>query len=284
MPMEPVMTGQGHDQLSGVQGLLTRGQEDHREVAPAVDLPTALDLLAGTPPVPAGRHVTVRPADVEIVIAPDWLADLHDPTLVITRGYVGPERRRTDRGAPGYAPTTRTLRSSWFRRIAQIVCMTVAVAVPLTLIAARSVPPATDGASPSASAGVPKATGPSARRGAPTFTASPQQVARADAAYQRALVRQQATVGTASGGPGATAAQTVGATSVMGPKAAHVAAAAQARATAEREATQARAEAQAAAAVRRAEAQAARAEAQAAKGSGSGHHPGGGTSATPPGS
>jgi hypothetical protein len=85
-------------------------------------------------------------------------------------------------------------------------------------------------------------------------------------------------------GHGATAAQTVGATSVMGPKAAHVAAAAQARATAEREATQARAEAQAAAAVRRAEAQAARAEAQAAKGSGSGHHPGGGTSATPPGS
>ena len=281
------MTGQGHDRLSGVQGLLTRGQEDHREVAPAADLPTALDLLAGTPPVSAGRHVTVRPADVEIVIAPDWLADLHDPTLIITRGYVGPERRRTDRGAPGYAPTTRTLRSSWLRRIAQIVCMTMAVAVPLTLIAARSVPPATDGASPSASAGVPKATGPSARHGAHTFTASPRQVARADAAYQRALARQQSTMSTASGGsgvPGVPGVQTVGATSVMGPKAAQVAAASQARATAQQQATQARAEAQAAAAVRRAEAQAARAEAQAAKGSGNGHHPGSGTSATPPGS
>ena len=282
--MGSAMTGPGRDQLSGAQELLARGPEDHREVGHTVDPLTTADLLSGTTSDAPGRSIVVHPADIEVVLAPEWLADLHDPTLVISHGYVGPDRRRSDRGAPGYVdPTRRTPLARLLRRIGQIVCMTLVVAVPLTLIASRSVPPAVSVAPTPGTATSPNEAGKVGRHGSHVFTASAQQVARADAAYQRALARHQGDLATgapvsgAGAGAGAAAAGPVGVVAGASQQSAQDSAAAQARATAQQQAAQARAEAQATAAQRRAQAQAARAAAQAAKGAGGGQHSGGGS-------
>jgi len=113
--------------------------------------------------------------DVEIVLVPEWLADLHDPTLVISHGYVGPDRRQGDRSLPGYGGADfRTLRTGRFVPIALIVCITLVLAVPLTLMAARSVPSSSTGMStPAASTGHHRSAG---------TTATSRQGARVDAA------------------------------------------------------------------------------------------------------
>jgi hypothetical protein len=145
------------------------------------------------------REVAVRPRDVEVVISPDLVADLYDPTLVISHGYVGPDRRRHARPAP------RRATQPWYSRIMTVLLLTAMVVVPLTLIAARSVPPAVAGSSTGPGAGqvAPRATAREHRLERHVFTASSQQVARAVAAYQRALARAGAT-GRAVTPPGAT--------------------------------------------------------------------------------
>ena len=96
-------------------------------------------------------------------------------------------------GAPPGTPTRppATPLSRLLRRIGQVVCMTMVVAVPLTLISSRSVPPATNGTPPARRP--PRMPAGPRRDGTAkhVFTASPQQLARAEAAYQRALARQQ---------------------------------------------------------------------------------------------
>jgi len=54
---------------------------------------TASDLLARTETDPTSSGV-----DGEVDIPEGMLADLHHPRLVITDGYVGPDRRVLDRG------------------------------------------------------------------------------------------------------------------------------------------------------------------------------------------
>ncbi len=287
--MHHVMTGQEFDRSSGVQGLLTRGQQARRASAAAAGAPTATDLLAGAAqpvdpagsgraygpvatavPAPAGverRPVVVPPGDVEVVLDPRWLADLDDPTLVISPGYVGPDRRRFPRTWDDPGPA----RSPWaefVRRVGQVVLLTLAVVVPLAMIATHSVPPATRapatgnqsaaGAAPGAARG---------RRAAHTFGATPEQVARADAAYQRALARQESVP--ASGA--ATGSSTATRPARQAPATGAVAQATQERAAAQAQAAQQRAAAQAQAAQERAAAQAqatqerAAAQAQAAQ-------------------
>jgi hypothetical protein len=201
------MNGQALDQMSGVQGLLTRGQDNYREVAPTGDVPTGTDLLARTPSALSGSNVVGGPEDVGFGIDAEWLDDVHSPTLVITRAYIGPDRWPSDRWVPGSSgPPARpatTFRINWVRRIAQIVCITMAVALPPTLIAARSLPPA-----PSPP---PKVPGSLARSGVRPFAASARQVARADAAHQRFLARQEAASEAAFRRPDAVASAATGA-------------------------------------------------------------------------
>jgi hypothetical protein len=203
--MKPAMNGPVFDRLSGLQDSLTGGQENHREVALAAAVPTAIDLLARKPSGHHGsnvamlvRHsVAVRPEDTVVVLANEWLDDLHSPTLVITRGYIGPERRPSERGVPfdgaSVLGDTGSLRTAWIRRVALIVCMTMAVAVPLTIISARSVP--------SASSAGPRASASTDRSGTTPVVSSARQAARAVAAYQRALARQEAGAGRNPRGP-----------------------------------------------------------------------------------
>ena len=105
-----VMTGQEFDPTPGVQGLRTHGQEGHRRTVSPIGGTTVLDLLAvPVETVPCGAvdrlPMVVPSADVEVVLDPSWLVDLHDPTLVISPGYVGPDRRRADRTWDGPPPT-----------------------------------------------------------------------------------------------------------------------------------------------------------------------------------
>ncbi len=284
MPKLQVMTGQDHDRASGVQALLTRGQGHLVEAPVGAEFPTAIDLLAGAAPGRSRRLVTVHLEDVEIVLAPEWLADLHDPTLVISQGYVGPDRRQGDRTPPGYGGADgRTRRAGRFVRIARIVCITLVLAVPLTLMAAGSVPSSPTGTpSPAASTGHHRSAG---------STATPGQVAQVGAARQRALARRQLAAGTPAGGGAVSAVQ-----AASGPGVTHqqlrASAADQARVAAKRQAAQTRADAQAAAAQRRAAVQAAaaqrraltqatRAQTQAADAGGGGHRSGGAVVALP---
>ena len=272
--MHPLMTGQESDRSSGVQGLLTRGQEGRRGAVPVSASPTATDLLAGiastgsavdhrrdAPGAAAGPRVgrlpiAVPSADVEVVLDPRWLADLDDPTLVISAGYVGPDRRRTPRTWNEPEPAGSRW-SALLRRVGQILFMTVLVVVPLAVIATHSVPPTTQ----APAAGTP-ASGPTTGHGhqaTHTYRATPQQMARAEAAYRRAVARttsapvQAATVtGTGSDSAHSTVAA---ARSVAAEQAAVVVA--QVRAAAKVQAAQARAATQAAAEQRHAAAAAA---------------------------
>jgi hypothetical protein len=78
---------------------------------------------------------------VDIYLPPGLLDDLHDPNLIITPGYVGPERRdpaqrhRSYRSRRGPRRPGRGLR---LIETAAVVLATVVAAVPLTLIASHS--------------------------------------------------------------------------------------------------------------------------------------------------
>ena len=64
-----------------------------RAEAPRPDRPvTAFSLLACPDP-----ESTPPPVDGEIHVPPGLLSDLHDPRLIITADYVGPDRRLLDR-------------------------------------------------------------------------------------------------------------------------------------------------------------------------------------------
>ena len=272
------MNGQGQDRSPGVKELLAAGGGTHHGTSsPAVGpARSAIDVLP--------REVVVHPTDVEIIVGADLLADLHDPSLVISHGYVGPDRRRFDRSIP--PPTGMPM---WLRRTMLVVFLTTVVVVPLTMISVRSVPPAASspGASQPQTPTTPKAKSGPHRHLPHVITASSQQIARAEAAYQKALARagySNASVPTSASAPPAPASQASQAeaatgasqhlqlTSAQSQQQTQRAAAAQLRVAAQAQAAEARAAAQAATAQRRAAAAEARAQAQAAR---SAAHPGG---------
>jgi len=261
-PMASMMTTRGQSRQSGMQGLHARRPGWHGETSCATSLLSATDRLLGAEAVAAGRSLAVRPEDVEVFVAPEWLADLHDPTLVISRTYVGPDRRRVDRSAP--------LEPSWglrsARRIVQVVCMTALVVVPLIIIVNRSVPPAVTGTPPPAVREAVTVAGTPGHRGPDVFTVSRRKAARAEAAYRRALAHWQAR--SALAGDGASSA----ARSRSDPDLRSAA-----RASAAQSGANERAQTRAVAAQLRADHRAAKAGARAAKAAGGGHHPGGGT-------
>ncbi len=269
--MHGVMNGQGTTRAPGVQAWpATEGGTDRREAHPVAG--PSDGALAVLP-----RAVVVRPGDLDVVITPDLVADLYDPTLIISHGYVGPDRRRHDRSAPPEAGIPQ-----WVRQIVSVVLLTAMVVIPLTLIAARSVPPAASGQSPAPETGqaAPKSTA-GARTHTHVFGATSQQIARAEAAYQKALARVEATGVAAGPGTASTATATASIPAVASagtaapgavtdgasPAAASPAApsAAARRAATMAAASQARAQAQAAAAQRRQAAETARAQAQVAR-------------------
>ncbi len=152
------MTGQELKSASGAD-LLAHGREGPRRTVSPMGCSIALDLLAipaaSVPPGPVTRRPIVVPsADVEVMLDPSWLLDLHDPTLVISNSYVGPDRRRTDRSwDQGRWRPRRWARL--IRRAVQVVVMTAAVVVPLVLIASPAPPPATTAVPSAASGAVP---------------------------------------------------------------------------------------------------------------------------------
>ena len=203
--MSRVMTGQVFDPTSGVEELATHGHEGHRGAVAPTGGTSVLDLL-DLVPVPVGTTpdalvdrlpLVVPSADVEVVLDPQWLVDLHDPTLVISPGYVGPDRRGVDRPDREQAHGT-----DWwtrlFRRAVQVVVTTVAVVVPLVLIATPAAPPTTRSTPPVAAKVVPAPT--TVRGHRPPRAAT--RAARNAAARQRALAR--ATARAAGAGPVAT--------------------------------------------------------------------------------
>jgi hypothetical protein len=211
MPMTRVMTGQGSDPTSGVQELLTRGQEGRRRTASPIGGATVVDLLAVPDEAvredPGDRRpVVVRPDEVEVVLDPSWLLDLHDPSLVISHSYVGPDRRLVGRTEDAPGPIS----ARWFRllrRVIQVAVLTAAVVVPLVLIASPAVPPAARSTPPAATKATPATTAARGHRAPRTLRASgtrPARVVRAGAAHQRALARARAAAVAAA--PAATAA------------------------------------------------------------------------------
>ena len=214
--MLQVMTGQGSDPTSGVEGLLTRGQEGHRGTVPPLGGTTVLDLLA----VPvetviherSDRLPTVVPsADVEVVLDPSWLLDLHDPTLVISPGYVGPDRRGTDRtwDSPEPAPGRWT---PLLRRAVQVVVATVVVAVPLVLMASPAVPPSARPTPPSVTKVAPTPTTARDHHAARAAGSATARTAQIEVAHQRALARASARIAAAASVATAQAVKTLAAT------------------------------------------------------------------------
>jgi hypothetical protein len=268
--MQSVMNGQGCNRIPGAQeGLVLEGVRD-RQVR--IRAGSRADATEAVPP----REIVVPAGDIEVV-TPDLVADLYGPSLVISPGYVGSDRRRTDRSAQPERGA-----SQWRRRAIQVVVLTAMVVIPLTMISARSIPPAATGptstqAQSSGKAGSVSSTG-SQRGTTHVFRASSQQIARAEAAYRRALARDgdsapAATSAASGGGAGAgtaltsarTAAGQVAAGAAKGQQEAAAAAAAQARAAAQAEAAQRRATDRAAAVQRRQARAATRAENQTAR-------------------
>jgi hypothetical protein len=101
----------------------------------------ALERASGGEPVSAhgllGGDSVGTISDLEVYVPPEMLADLHEPRLVITPGYIGRDRRRP---APSPWPVRRPPRS----RLALVVIValiTSATVVPVTLaLAPRGVP------------------------------------------------------------------------------------------------------------------------------------------------
>lgn len=103
-----------------------------REVSPAGST-SACALL--------GEDVTSVGTDLEIFLPPGLLDDLHDPSLVITSAYVGPERRNRYRPSRRYRPDRARRRPGRGLRVSQVVVVMVATAaavVPLSLIVAHA--------------------------------------------------------------------------------------------------------------------------------------------------
>jgi hypothetical protein len=76
-------------------------------------------------------------------VAPELIADLYEPHLIITADYVGPDPRyvewdRPRREAAAGAPLRQAC-SARMLEITVVVLVTVAVAVPITLIASQAV-------------------------------------------------------------------------------------------------------------------------------------------------
>ncbi len=100
----------------------------------------------GIPPV--GSHSADGLLDVagtgravDIYLPPGVLDDLHDPSLIITPGYVGPERRDRARRYRIYRSKRALRRPGHGLRLIEVVAVvlaTVAAAVPFTLIASHS--------------------------------------------------------------------------------------------------------------------------------------------------
>jgi hypothetical protein len=194
--MSRVMTGQGFGPPSGVRGLRTDGQEGHRGTVPRHRGTTVLDLLE----LPDGS------APCRAVLDPAWLTDLHDPTLVITPGYVGPDRRRSDRTWDG-APAAPDRRARLIRRAIQVLVTTVAVVVPLVLIASPAAPPAL-ATRPPAGSSVSSPTAGHVHRALRGNRALSPRSARVGAAGRRALARSGATAAAVAGVPAATTSTT----------------------------------------------------------------------------
>jgi hypothetical protein len=179
--MQSVMNGQGHEGIPGAPQLTgPEGAEDHRSRI-------LVGAFSCAPVAVPSREIVVPSRDVQVV-AHHLVADLHDPSLVISPDYVGHDRRRTGRSVSPKAGVP-----PWLRRVMQVVVLTTLVVVPLTMMAAHSIPPAAAGPSstqvqPSGKAGTASGGAPE-HRAAHVFTATPQQIARAEAAYRRALAR-----------------------------------------------------------------------------------------------
>jgi hypothetical protein len=79
--------------------------------------------------------------DIEIYLPPGLLDDLHDPSLVITSAYVGPERRVRSRRSPrDRSDRARRRPGRWLRtsEVVAVIVATVAAVVPLSLIVAHA--------------------------------------------------------------------------------------------------------------------------------------------------
>ena len=171
------------------------------------------------------------------------------PTTTSAPTAVGPiARRLRRRGAPG-----------WLRRTRTVVLLTVAVVVPLTLVTARSVPPAASRPSPAPAVGpaTPKPAAGSRHLAPHVLTVTGQGTARADASARKALARVGASIGTTASAVSAAPSGSAS-SGVAGPTAPVLAArqqavqvAAQQRAVARAAAAQARADARTLAARRR---------------------------------
>ena len=280
------MTGQGNRRSSGVPAVGNRGQARRGQPHAPSEPPSAVDLFHGTTMVRVRRPVSVRPEDIEIVVAPEWLADLHDPRLVISPGYVGTERRQVDRVTSGYtAPAGRVRRARWQRQIAKIVGMTLVIAIPLTVVAGRS-GSASTGNPPPANRTTAKTAAAPGHHASRLASASSRRAAKAQAASRRAAAHQRAADGLAVSPSGTRAARIVRSTG--GAAVAQHQATQTAAARSHQQAAQARALVRAAAMQRRTEMRVARAAAQApsptAAWGGIRRHPGGASSITLPGS
>ena len=101
---------------------------------------TTASALLGSPP--GSGHA------LEVYVPPELLVDLHAPDLVITPGYIGPERRAWSRLAVGATSSHRSgkggHRSLRLVEALVIVLASVALSVPVTLVVshqlARAVP------------------------------------------------------------------------------------------------------------------------------------------------
>jgi hypothetical protein len=100
---------------------------------------SAADMLA--------RPESSSAGEVDVYVSTELLADLHAPRLVVTPEYVGPERRHRIRATvidPPASWSPPRVDRGWSVRLLEIVvvaAVTVAVAVPLTLMATRGTMP-----------------------------------------------------------------------------------------------------------------------------------------------
>lgn len=82
---------------------------------------------------------------LDVYVPPSWLADLHDPRLIITADFVGRDRRFRHRHPPSSSrpdvalpsPSEGRGSSLRFHQLLAVVVATVALVVPLTLMASH---------------------------------------------------------------------------------------------------------------------------------------------------
>jgi hypothetical protein len=89
-----------------------------------------------------GGRVDGAPRSPEVPVAPELLADLYEPHLIITADYVGPDPRYVKWARPRYEAAAAPLRQRLPARVLEIlvvVLVTVAAVVPVTLIASQAV-------------------------------------------------------------------------------------------------------------------------------------------------